>query len=80
MAVNFKGGFEDRKGRPLICDLPHHTEHHHHHPLSSEEIRYLLTVLKKCTFTGDEMENLIIITMKLQEEYKKVSDNEEKNK
>ncbi len=71
MAVNFKGGFEDRKGRPFI-------EHHHHHPLSSDEIRYLLTVLKKCTFTGDEMENLIIVTMKLQEEYNKVLDNEEK--
>ena len=73
MAVNFKGGFEDRKGKPFV-------EHHHHHPLSSDEIRFLLTILKKSTFTGDEMENLIIITMKLQEEYKKVSDNEEKNK
>ena len=75
MAVNFKGGFEDRKGVPFV-------EHqdHHHHPLSSDEIRFLLEILKKCTFTGDEMENLIIITMKLQEEYQKVSDNEEEEK
>jgi len=71
VAVNFKGGFEDRKGKPFA-------EHHHHHPLSAEEIRYLLMILKRSTFTGEEMENLIIITMKLQEEYKKVSDNEEK--
>ena len=48
------------------------------HPLSSEEIRFLLTILKKCTFTGDEMENLIIITMKLQEEYKTVLEKEQK--
>ena len=73
MAVNFKGGFEDRKGKPFA-------EHHHHHPLSADEIRYLLSILKKSTFTGDEMENLIIITMKLQKEYKKVSDKEQKNK
>ncbi len=73
MAVNFKGGMTDRKGEPFI-------KHEHHHPLSSDEIRYLLTVLKKCTFTGDEMENLVVVTMKLQEEYKKVLDNEEKNK
>ena len=44
----------------------------HHHPLSSEEIRFLLTILKSCNFKGDELENLMIITMKLQEEYKKV--------
>tara|TARA_Y100000034_G_scaffold27504_1_gene32876 strand:- start:23 stop:250 length:228 start_codon:yes stop_codon:yes gene_type:complete len=75
VAVNFKGGFKDRKGVPFV-------EHqdHHHHPLSSDEIKFLLTILKKSSFTGDEMENLIIITMKLQEEYKKVLDNEEKNK
>ena len=73
MAVNFKGGFEDRKGIPFV-------EHHQHHPLSSDEIRYLLHILKKSTFTGEDMENLVVITMKLQEEYKKVSDNEEKNK
>ena len=71
MAVNFKGGFIDRKGKPFA-------EHHHHHPLSSDEIRYLLMILKRSTFTGEEMENLIIITMKLQEEYKKVLENEEK--
>ena len=73
MAVNFKGGFEDRKGEPFIKH-----EHHHHHPLSSDEIRYLLSILKKSSFTGDEMENLIIITMKLQEEYKQVLDKEQK--
>ena len=48
------------------------------HPLTSDEIRFLLIILKKCTFTGDEMENLIIITMKLQEEYKQVIDKEQK--
>jgi len=67
MAVNFNGGFK-------IGGVEHH------HPLSADEIRYLLTILKKCTFTGEEMENLVVITMKLQEEYKRVSDIEEKNK
>ena len=61
MAVNFNGGFK-------IGGVEHH------HPLTADEIRYLLTILKKSTFTGDEMENLVIITMKLQEEYKLVSD------
>ena len=65
MAVNFNGGFK-------IGGVEHH------HPLSADEIRYLLTILKKCTFTGEEMENLVVITMKLQEEYKRVSDIEEK--
>ena len=65
MAVNFNGGFKIGGVKYI-------------HPLSSEELRFLLTILKKCTFTGDEMENLIIITMKLQEEYKKVLDKEEK--
>ena len=63
--INFKGGFK-------IGGVEYK------HPLSSEEIRFLLTILKKCSFTGDEMENLIIITMKLQEEYKQVLDKEEK--
>jgi|TARA_Y100000034_G_scaffold74671_1_gene89761 hypothetical protein len=67
MAVNFNGGFK-------IGGVEHH------HPLTTDEIRYLLTILKKCTFTGEEMENLVVITMKLQEEYKRVSDIEEKNK
>ena len=81
MAVNFKGGFVDRKGKPLDCEpVDCEPSYIHDHPLSTDEIRFLLTILKKSTFTGDEMENLIIITMKLQEEYKTVSDNEEKNK
>ena len=67
MAVNFNGGFK-------IGGVEHH------HPLTADEIRFLLTILKKSTFTGEEMENLVIITMKLQEEYKKVLDKEQKNK
>ena len=73
MGVNFKGGFKDRKGEAIVTHV-----HHQHHPLSSDEMRFLLTILKKSTFSGDDMENLVIITMKLQEEYKKVLDNEEK--
>ena len=65
MAVNFKGGFKVG-GVEFI------------QPLTSDELRFLLTILKKCTFTGDEMENLIIITMKLQKEYKQVLDKEQK--
>ena len=71
MAVNFKGGLADRKGKPFAETI---------HPLSSDEIRYLLEILKRASFTGEEMEHLIIITMKLQEEYQKVSDNEEEEK
>jgi hypothetical protein len=67
MAVKFNGGFK-------IGGVEHH------HPLTADEIRYLLGILKKSTFSGEEMENLIIITMKLQEEYKRVSDIEEKHK
>ena len=67
MAVNFKGGFK-------IGGVEHR------HPLTADELRYLLTILTTHTFTGDEMENLVIVTMKLQEEYKKVSDKEQKNK
>ena len=44
----------------------------HHHPLTSEEIRFILEIFKKCNFQGEEMENLIVVTMKLQEEYNKV--------
>ena len=75
MAVNFNGGFKDRKGDPIITHV-----HHHHHPLTADEIRFALMILKKSTFTGDDMENLIIITMKLQKEYQKVLDKEEQNK
>ena len=52
----------------------------HHHPLSSEEIRFILEIFKKCNFTGEEMENLIIVTMKLQEEYSKVLEKEQQTK
>ena len=48
------------------------------HPLTSEEIIYILTILKKCNFKGEELENLAIITMKLQEEYKQVLEKEQK--
>jgi len=59
MAVDFKGGFK-------VGGVEYR------HPLSSEEIRFILEIFKKCNFTGEEMENLIVVTMKLQEEYNKV--------
>ena len=49
----------------------------HHHPLTSEEIRFLLTILKTCKFQGAELENLMVIVMKLQEEYNKVLEKEQ---
>ena len=52
----------------------------HHHPLTSEEIRFNLEIFKKCNFKGEEMENLIVVTMKLQEEYNKVLKKEEQTK
>ncbi len=64
MAVNFNGGFK-------VGGIEYR------HPLSSEEIRFLLTILKSCKFQGDELENLMILTMKLQEEYKKVLKHEQ---
>ena len=57
MAVNFNGGFK-------IGGVEYR------HPLTSEEIRFLLTILKTCDFKGEELENLMVIVMKLQEEYK----------
>jgi len=57
MAVNFNGGF---------------TIGGEKHPLSSEEIRFLLTILRSCDFKGAELENLMVIVMKLQEEYEKI--------
>ena len=65
MALNYKGGF--RVGGV-----------EYRHPLTSEELRFLLTILKSCKFQGDELENLMVITLKLQEEFKKVLENEEK--
>jgi hypothetical protein len=50
----------------------------HRHPLSSEEISYVLQILKTTTFAGDQLENLAIVTMKLQEEYKIVLEKEQK--
>ncbi len=67
MAVNFNGGLK-------IGGVEYR------HPLTSEEIRFLLTILRSCKFQGDEMENLIVVTMKLQEEYKTVLEKEEKTK
>ena len=86
MAVNFKGGFKvvgapDVKRQPPAPPVvEYETIIEHHHPLSSGEIRYILSFLKKSTFTGGEMENLVVVTMKLQEEYTKVLDKEQKNK
>ena len=67
MAVNFNGGFK-------IGGVEYR------HPLTSEEIRFLLTILKQCNFTGDELENLMVIVLKLQEECNKVLEKEEKTK
>ena len=65
---------------PVDCEsvVEYETVIEHLHPLSSEEIRFLLMFLKKSTFTGGEMENLVVVTMKLQEEYQKVLDKEQK--
>ena len=52
----------------------------YHHPLTSEEIRFLLTILKTCDFKGEELENLMVIVMKLQEEYNKVLKKEQQSK
>ena len=67
MAVNFNGGFK-------IGGVEYR------HPLTSEEIRFLLTILKNCNFKGEELENLMVIVMKLQEEYKIVLEKEEQTK
>ena len=67
MAVNFGGGFKVG-GKE------------YQHPLTSEEIKFLLHILKKSNFTGEEMENLIVLTMKLQEEYNRVLEKEQKTK
>ena len=67
MSVNFNGGFK-------IGGVEYR------HPLTSEEIRFLLTILKTCNFKGEELENLMVIVMKLQEEYNKVLKKEELTK
>jgi len=67
MAVNFNGGFK-------VGGVEYR------HPLTSEEIRFLLTILKTCNFKGEELENLMVIVMKLQEEYKIVLDKEKQTK
>ena len=67
MAVNFNGGMK-------IGGVEYR------HPLTSEEIRFILEIFKKCNFTGEEMENLILVTMKLQEEYKIVLEKEQQTK
>ena len=65
MAIKFNGGFK-------IGGVDYR------HPLTSDEIKYILMILKKSNFSGEELGNLAIITMKLQEEYKKVLEKEEK--
>ena len=67
MALNFNGGFK-------IGGVEYR------HPLTSEQIRFLLTILKTCDFKGDELENLMVIVMKLQEEYKVVLEKEQQTK
>ena len=67
MAVKFNGGFK-------IGGVEYR------HPLTSEEIRFLLTILKTCNFKGEELEKLMVIVMKLQEEYKIVLKKEEQTK
>ena len=67
MAVNFCGGFKVG-GKE------------YRHPLTSEEIKFILEIFKKCNFKGDEMENLIVVTMKLQEEYNRVLKKEQQTK
>ena len=67
MAVNFNGGFK-------IGGVEYR------HPLTSEQIRYLLTILKTCDFKGEELEDLMVIVMKLQEEYKIVLKKEQQTK
>jgi len=67
MAVNFNGGFK-------VGGVEYK------HPLTSEEIRFLLTILKTCNFKGEELENLMVIVMKLQEEYKIVLEKEKQTK
>ena len=67
MAINFKGGFKVGGKQ-------------HYHPLTSEEIKFLLTILRSCDFKGTELENLMVIVMKLQEEYKIVLEKEELTK
>ena len=67
MAINFNGGFK-------IGGVEYR------HPLTSEEIRFILEIFKKCNFKGEEMENLIVVTMKLQEEYKVVLEKEQQTK
>ena len=67
MAVNFNGGFK-------IGGVEYR------HPLTSEEIKFILEIFKKCNFKGDEMENLIVVTMKLQEEYNRVLKKEQQTK
>ena len=67
MAVNFNGGFK-------IGGVDYR------HPLTSEQIRFILEIFKKCNFKGDEMENLIVVTVKLQEEYNRVLKKEQQTK
>ncbi len=67
MAVNFNGGFK-------VGGVEYR------HPLTSEQIRFLLTILKSCDFKGAELENLMVIVMKLQEEYKIVLEKEQQTK
>ena len=67
MAINFNGGFK-------VGGVEYR------HPLTSEQIRFLLTILKTCDFKGEELENLMVIVMKLQEEYKIVLKKEQQTK
>ena len=46
------------------------------HPLTSEELKYLLTIMRNYTFKGEELENLTVVTIKLQAEYLAVLEKE----
>ncbi len=65
MAVNFNGGFK-------LGGIEHF------HPLTSEEIRFVLELLGSTEFTGTDVQVVFSIAYKLQEEYKRVIDKEEK--
>jgi len=51
----------------------------HHHPLTSEEIKFLLLILRDCKIEGFKINNFAIISSKLQEEYKLVKEKENRH-
>jgi len=49
----------------------------HHHPLTSAEIEFVLRVLSNMQFQGNMLNDLINVTVKLQQEYETVKHLEE---